>query len=202
MTKICKKFCITLATMVLLGTSFTGIETVNAATGNQGYAAYRDGVFFGFDWHAGLWDEPSTAYAFPILHAPGPGSVLKWDSYENFLDGNTFTGTFKPNTDPSSSARDLFVAMGRNLRTENISYNLVYQVYYSTDDASTYVKYDEISSMRCDGVIEYIYEWYSNRVYGDDTYWDVTKNSFWGRDHHSGTAVTPKKQVNYLTALP
>ncbi|MFB5763669.1 hypothetical protein [Paenibacillus medicaginis] len=30
---------------------------------------------------------------------------------------------------------------------------------------------------------------------------DVTKNDFWIRDAHSGTAITPKKQVNYLTEI-
>lgn len=33
--------------------------------------------------------------------------------------------------------------------------------------------------MRCDGVVEYIYEWYSYRVFGNDTQWDVTKNDIW-----------------------
>lgn len=200
MKNIFNKICIVIVALVFLGASYSGI-TVDAASGNQGYAAYRDGVFFGFDWHAGLWDEPASNYVLPILHAPGTGSVVQWDSWDNFIDGNNFKGTYKPNEFASSSMRDAFVAMGRNLRTENISYNLAYQVYYSTSDASNYVRYDEISSMRCDGVIEYIYEWYSYRVYGSDARWDVTKNDFWNRDHHSGTAITPKKQVGYLTEV-
>lgn len=55
--------------------------------------------------------------------------------------------------------------------------------------------------MPCDGVVEYIYEWYGYRVFGNDTQWDVTKNDIWIRDQHSGTLTTPKKQVNYLTAI-
>lgn len=200
MKKISRKLSLILFAIVLLGTSYTGGGTADAATGNQGYAAYRDGVFFGFDWHAGLWDEPASNYGLPILHAPGTGKSVQWDTWSNFIDGNNFKGTYRPNTAPSSAQRDLFVAMGRNLRTQNISYNLGYQVY-STGSASTYVKYDEVSSMRCDGVIEYIYEWYSFRVYGNDTQWDVTKNDFWIREQHSGTLITPKKQVNYLTAI-
>ncbi len=201
MKKIFNKICLFFAVVVLLGTCYSVTGTVDAATGNQGYAVYRDGVFFGFDWHAGLMDEPDSTYYLPILHAPGTSDVVKWDSWSNFIDGNTFKGTYKPTQNPSSIMRDAIVAMGRNLRTENISYNLAYQVYYNTSTASTYVKYDEISSMRCDGVIEYIYEWYGYRVYGSDTQWDVSKNDFWIRDAHSGTAITPKKQVNYLTAI-
>lgn len=174
---------------------------VHAASGYQGYAIYRDGVFFNFDWHAGMMDGPYYDSYLPVLHHPGSGSVVKWDTWENFLNGNNFKGVYKPKKNPSSTYRDLFVSMGRKLRTENISYNLAYQVYYNTGTAGTWVSYDEISSMRCDGVVEYIYEWYGFRVYGSDKYWDVTKNSFWGRDHHSGTAITPKKQVGYLNLV-
>ncbi|MNW26931.1 hypothetical protein D3C74_37140 [compost metagenome] len=153
------------------------------------------------DWHAGLWDEPSSTSVLPIMHAPGPGSVLQWDSWEDFLNGNNFMGTYKPNKFASSSMRDAFVAMGRNLRTEKVPYNLAYQVYYNHSSASNYVHYDEITSMRCDGVVEYIYEWYSYRVYGNDSRWDVTKNDVLNREQHSGTAITPKKQVNYLVEI-
>lgn len=187
--------------MVLLGVGMIIInsQTVDAATGNEGYAAYRDGVFFGYDWHAGLWDEPDSSYNLPILHAPGPNSEVGWASWDDFLDGNNFKGTFKPNEFASSSMRDAFVSMGRNLRTENIPYNLGYQVYYDADEVGSYVSYDEIHSIRCDGVIEYIYEWYSYRVYGEDDWWDVTENNVNSLGYHGLTFITPKKQVNYLT---
>ena len=197
-----KKNFLIVVVAVLLGISYiSGLGSVSAATGHQGYAAYRDGVFFGYDWHAGLWDESSSTKVLPIMHAPGPGSILQWDSWENFLDGNNFMGTYKPNEFASSSMRDAFVAMGRNLRTEKISYNLAYQIYYNHSGASNYVHYDEITSMRCDGLVEYIYEWYSYRVYGNDSRWDITKNNVLNREHHGGTLITPKKQVNYLVEI-
>ena len=61
---------------------------------------------------------------------------------------------------------------------------------------------NEVTKMRCDGVIEYVYEWYGFRVYGSDTRWDVTKADFWIRDAHSLFAVTPKSQArSYLTKV-
>ncbi len=55
--------------------------------------------------------------------------------------------------------------------------------------------------MRCDGVVEYIYEWYGYRVYGSNDYWDVTEHSAKIKDHHSGIAITLKKQTNYLALV-
>ena len=136
----------------------------------------------------------------PVLHHPGTGYV-KWDTWDNFLGGKNFKGVRKPNGTVTSSDRDLFVAMGRVLRTENISYNLAYQVYYNTSTAGYWVDPEDISSMRCDGVVEYIYEWYGFRVYGSDDKWDVTRNDYWVREHHSGGSVTPETQVNYLSLV-
>ncbi|WP_053366504.1 hypothetical protein [Bacillus sp. FJAT-27245] len=200
MKKHIKKIAVLLFTLALFAPLFS--TSTEAATGYQGYAIYRDGVFYGYDWHAGMMDDPyRTTTSLPVLHAPGSGSVVSWDSWSNFMKGNNFKGVYRPNRAPTSSERDLFVSMGRNLRTENIAYNVAYQVYYDTGSSGTWVDPSEISSMRCDGVVEYIHEWYGFRIYGSDTYWDVTRNSFWGRDHHSGTAITPKKQVGYMTLV-
>lgn len=68
-------------------------------------------------------------------------------------------------------------------------------------DAGKWVSPSEVSSMRCDGVVEYIYEYYGFRVYGSSSDWDVSKASFDIREKHSRTNITPKKQVNYLTLV-
>jgi hypothetical protein len=176
-------------------------SSVYAATGYEGYAVYRDGVLFNYTWHAAIMDEAySTTTTRPIVHST-LGNIVNYDTWNNFLNGKTFKGVYRPNITPTSTDRDLFKSMGRKLANENISYNAGYQVYYNTSTAGTWVDSSEISSMRCDGVVEYIYEWYGFKVYGNSTYWDVTKNSFWGRDHHSGTAVTPQSQAGYLTLV-
>lgn len=173
-----------------------------AASGNQGYAVYRDGVFYNYTWHAALMDDPHwNTTSLPIVHAPGSGNV-KWDSWKNFLGGRTYMGTYRPKTAPSSGSRDNFVYMGRRLKDEQIPYSLLYQVEYNTSTAGTWVDPNEVTKMRCDGVVEYVYEWYGFRVYGSNTYWDVTKSGYWNRDAHSGTAVTPKSQAqSYLTKV-
>lgn len=199
MKKVIWFFSILLLSAVLFTSAFLN---VHAATGYQGYAIYRDGVLWGLEWHAGLMDSPDSSYYLPVTHHPGDGYYVMWASFEDFLDGNNFKGVYRPNTDPTSSQRDLFVAMGRRLISEEISYNLLYQVaYHLNQDLGTWVDPDEIIGMRCDGVVEYVYEWYGFRVYGNDNYWDVTRFGLWNQDHHSGTAITPKSQTNYLTLV-
>lgn len=117
------------------------------------------------------------------------------------MGDNKFKGVYKPKSDPISSARDLFVTMGRKLKDEQISYNIFYQVYYDTSSSGNWVGADEVISMRCDGVVEFIYEWYGHRVYGSDTYWDVTKSSFEGREHHANASIKPSTQKDYLTLV-
>ena len=175
----------------------------DAATGNQSYAVYRDGVFFGYTWHAAFLDDPHwNTTTLPVIHQPGSGYV-QWASWSSFLGGsNSYMGTYRPKTAPSSASRDNFRYMARKLKDEQIGYNVAYQVYYSTSGTGTWVDASEISSIRCDCVIEYVYEWYNFRVYGSDTRWDVTKVDFWNRDAHSGNAVTPKSQAqSYLTRV-
>lgn len=57
----------------------------------------------------------------------------------------------------------------------------------------------DILSMRCGGVIEYCYEYYGFRVYGNNTYWDISTYSTDTIAHHALAYIHPKSQAqNYL----
>lgn len=178
------------------------VGQAEAASGSQGYAVYRDGVAANLTWHAAIMDDPhwnSTSY--PVIQAPGTGNVV-YDTWNSFLAGNTYQGRYRPKSAPSSTQRDQFLATAHRIVTERIPYSLAYQVWYNTTTSGTYVSTDEIQGIRCDGVVEYVYEWHSFRVYGSNSLWDVTVNSSSARLHHSGTAVTPKSQARtYLTKI-
>lgn len=179
-----------------------GSQPAQAVTGHQGYAVYRDGVFWNYTWHAGILDDPTyNSSAYPVTMAPGGSSNVKYASWPAFLDGNKYVGLYRPNKAPTTAARDNFIYMERKLIGEAIPYSLVYQVDYNWATAGTWVDPAEIKGIRCDGVVEYVYEWYDYRVYGNDTYWDVTKSSFLGQDAHSGNAVTPSRQAGFMTRI-
>ncbi len=177
-----------------------------AATGNQGYAVYRNGVLpGGIEWHTAIMDKAHyNTPTYPVIHAPGSsGGNVKFATWSSFIDGNTYQGTYRPKgTAPTSAQRDLFVSRTRMLKDDAIPYNLIYQVMYSLTNSGSWVDPADITSMRCDGVVEYVFEWYDFRVYGSDTYWDVTKVGFWNQDVHRYPSVTPKKQASsYLTKV-
>ena len=57
--------------------------------------------------------------------------------------------------------------------------------YFSSQKANIVISIICISFLLFGGIVV------PNDLYGDDKYWNVRKKSFLGRDHHSGTAITP-----------
>lgn len=200
MKKTITKIFISLFSFIIV-TASIGIYA-NAATGAQGYAVYRNGVSWPWDyWHAAIMDKPSSTYTNPVIHHSGSGYV-KYDSWTGFMAGNSFEGVYRPKTYISSQYRDLIAGMARQLKDDQIGYNALYQVYYDTNQAGAVVDPGDVSSIRCDGVVEYVYEYYGYRIYGNDSNWDITLNNFWAREDHSGNAVQPRTQaVDYMTKV-
>lgn len=173
-----------------------GAWAVPTAGECKGYALYRDGVLGNINDHAGLMDENNLRCFKPVLHAPGPGDVVEWGWWSDFLGNNTFLGIYHPRTcNMEEETRNSFVLKARELR--GTSYTFLKQIYY-TVDGHTWVVPENITDLRCDGVVEYTYEWFGYRVGGGDSDWDITRNSSDTRSAHSGTKITPRKQHNNL----
>jgi len=185
--------CLTLILVASLSMNYNGIEA-SASTDWSGYAIYRDGVLGNLNDHAGLMDEPDISYYKPVIHAPGIGNGVIWDSWDNFLNGNNYIGIYRPkNATMTSTLQDSFVSKARELKNAGLSYNILDQIVYDAG-SDTWVRPEHISHIRCDGVVEYVYEWYGYRVGGPDDEWDITRNltaNYW---EHSGFFITPRKQ--------
>lgn len=182
--------------LIFLSFSITSNQS-HAASGYQGYAVYRDGVVAAnIQWHAGLMHQPYSNSVDPVIHAPGSFKNVQKGTWSQFLNGNNFKGLYLPNVSPTSSQRDLIVGKARALVTENISYTYVQPLYYTAATTTGRLSPAEITSMRCDGLVEYVYEFYGFKVYGGSTYWNITTKSVHNREAHAG--MTPKSQVNYL----
>ena len=172
----------------------SGPTEANAASAHVGDAVYRDGVAI-IEWHATIMDDPHyNATSLPVIHHLGNGNVRS-GSWSDFLAGKKYQGVYRPKTAPSPAARDNFKYMARKLKDDKIPYTLLDLLFYNENMSGTWVDSAEIVSIRCDGVVEYVYEWYGFRVSGNDTYWDITRSGRWNRELHGGTAVTPKKQA-------
>lgn len=146
-----------------------------AATGNQGYAIYRDGVALNLTWHAAMMVQPNSSnYAEAIAHAPGGSEKSGYATYAKFLNGKTYKGVYKPFTTMSSHDRDLVVATARYIAERHIDYKLDGMIA-ATDRGQTRFVPSDITKIRCDGVVEYCYEYNGFPIYGAG-YWDISKN--------------------------
>lgn len=202
MKKTITKLLISLFSFIIITVSI-GIYA-NAATGAKGYAVYCDGVPVGYwdYWHAAIMYQPTHSYSKPVVQASGFGHVVKLDSWSNFINGNNFKGVYKPKTYISSYYRDRVAAKACELENYDIGYNLAYQVWYDTNQVGSKVDPWEIGSMRCDGVVEYAYEYYGYRIYGSNANWNIASNNLYAREEHSGNAVSPRTQaVDYMTRV-
>ena len=197
-TKKTMKVINILLVFTLIFSIFSNFESFSAyaASAWKGYAVYRDGVVGDLNDHAALMDTNSISEYKPIIHAVGYGDVVQWDTWDNFLGGNNYLGIYKPkNCTITSTLAGSFISKARELR--GISYNLLDQIVYSAG-SNTWVYPENISHLRCDGVVEYVYEWYGYRVGGPDGEWDITRNltaNYW---EHSGFSITPRKQNREL----
>ena len=185
------------------------ISPANAATGWQGYAVYRDGVGsagVNIDWHTAIMDKAASTDVRPVVHAIGPGNNVTIDTWASFMGGNnTFMGYGRPrSTNMTSAQRDAVTATARQMAADFIGYTALLQLNYpdSNPNSKPYVQVSDILSARCDGVVEYCYEYNNIRVYGGDTKWDISKWNIVNRDWHSHVLITPKSQAqNYMSIV-
>lgn len=167
----------------------------------KGYAVYRDGVAVNLNDHAGIMGEDNINISLPIIQACGPGYLSAWvDFYPSggnisFLDGHNYLGLYKPNSATmTSTVQNQFASKAQELL--GISYTVFDQIDYNAGN-NTWVYPQNITDLRCDGVIEYVYEWFGYRVGGADNVWDITRNSSSNLSEHQLTKITPRKQREY-----
>jgi hypothetical protein len=172
-----KKSCVFLLTLILL---LMPLLDVNAATKYQGYTLYRDKYITGLSWHAGLFYGEDASDNLPIVHIKGYFGQVRRVPYdtgdENFLAGATFKGVYLKSGVTSTQLTNIR-NLGYDLTTEGISYCDFYMLEENTNDYWIYP--EDVVEMRCDGVVEYCYEYYGIKLqyYIDEfTYeehWDI-----------------------------
>lgn len=171
---------------------------VLAASGYQGYILYRDGNGVNLFWHTGIAVESSEDDADFVVHAM-KGEIVETASWENFLASQEFMGLYTISGVYTSSDRDIIVEDALWLLDYDIPYDITTQLHYNVDDVSgNYVYPRHIGTMRCDGVVEYVFELNGYRIYGSDDYWDISYKSEDNQEHHSGFKITPASQADYL----
>lgn len=174
-----------------------GATEADAAAAWKGHAVYRNGVFMNLNDHAAIMVENSKNSTNPVVHAPGYGEPVKKGTWSEFENTHTYIATYKPKDCVMTTAvKNSFVSKALELR--GISYTVLDQIDYSAGN-SYWVKPEHITDLRCDGVVEYVYEWYGYRVCGSQLYWNISRNLAQYKTEHSGFNFSPRKQrKNYL----
>lgn len=142
----------------------------------------------------------NTIESRKILFLINKKGVHIQNNKEQFINNLDFFGFYRPKgySDMSENDRMNFAYnvkyMAERLSSENLEelgYNLTNQIWYSEDkNGDGKVNPYELTSMRCDGLVEYCYEYYGQLVYGDN----ITVFNKAIRNNHCYPNISPKIQ--------
>lgn len=164
--------------------------TLSSATGARGArnrlgnALYRDGVGslgVEIDWHAGLVGHASGPFYQSgewVIHHPGGSAVVQYDTFTTFLtdkngEVHKDKGEFYLSTVSQSTAYDIFYT-AHDLTNESIAYT--FSPMLRTSKSYGTIEPSDITKIRCDGVVEYCYEYNGVRLQGlsSDNLWNIS----------------------------
>ena len=111
---------------------------------------------------------------------------------------NNFLGYYQPiSVSFYHPKRDSVVSTAKRVANLHIPYvasNCI--TYNSIPLTQTHYQPSDIKAIRCDGFVEYCLEYNGIRVYGNDSYWDITLNNPEAQNAHFGVlTITPKSQA-------
>lgn len=174
--------------------------------GHKGYAVYRElswltNIFVN-NWHAGFMNKPYANNSNSIIHASGLNDIVEKTSWNGFIDGEPYYGVYRPKQAITDNQRIAVIALARELETKDIGYIATHQMQATLWPDRTKIEPDAIVSLRCDGLIEYCYEYYGIRIFGSDSLWDISVSSAENLAHHNHIDVRPKRQAQeYMTLV-
>lgn len=112
-------------------------------------------------------------------------NVVEYGTFTEFLDGNNDKGELYKSSVSQSTAYDIFYT-AHDLTNEGIAYS--YSPMLRSSKSSGKIHPSDITKIRCDGVVEYCYEYNGVRLQGPDdstNTWDIS--TAFGADYHPGS---------------
>ncbi|MEN6327444.1 MAG: hypothetical protein ABFD18_14730 [Syntrophomonas sp.] len=135
----------------------------NARTEINADAVYRTGAS-GY-YHAGVFYKNGSTYR--VYEQTGDGPV-EYNTMNEFINGNTYLGNYYRSTVDTSSERSSIIGTCADLHAnDTICYT--WSDCLNPDpmlDVGSYISSEEVKEIRCDGVVEYSYEWNNFTVWG------------------------------------
>lgn len=179
--------------------------TVVADTNYKAYAIYRF-KDSSLDLHAGMLRNQSGS---SVIHVSSRTPNIVYTTIDGFMGihpDSDFVGVYKPyQSNMTDSLRAQIVQKLDELEDKNPDYCGGAQIVYDTSDMdNTRVEPEEIEEIRCDGMVEYVYEYHYIPICGPDNYWNISiKNpqNYNQRTHYGPTAQT-RVMTQVQVALP
>ena len=172
----------------------------------RGHAVYRalnsvGGATFG---HGGVVSAVSGGAPTYVIHAPGntvsPYTVTEVTISTFKGDGLDYYGTYcMPGTSTATYSNILVLA--ELLDDYNVPYVFTHQMDHEHVGSAGSILPKEITYIRCDGVIEYCYEYYDVELLGRTVnglyYWDISNPLDY--IYHASVTFTPQTQRALMT---
>jgi len=142
-----------------------------------GYACYRDkdsGQAPQFNpWHAGLVSVVNGSAISKVIHHPGSG-VLVEVTFANFINGLPDRGYFFRSGVSGPMLSNINARAKELLNMGNVKYTLFSLVSINQSATSlAWIEPKHVSFVRCDGLVEFCYEYYGIRLQGASSNWCI-----------------------------
>ena len=198
-----------------LGTLIAILLTVslalNAFAAAIGHAVYRDldsnNDFLRDQGHAGIVYQCSGSTPAIIIHHPG-GFLLESSHIEKvtfnefkYPDSNTALNYYGSYYRPGATVYTQIVTLADTLcENYNITYvfNRQLSLKWSVNTIVDRIEPVDILSIRCDGLVEYCYEYHGIQLLGSSTHWNISNPDHY-TSHVGLLSHTPKAQRDLLT---
>ena len=167
-----------------------------SSTNRLANAIYRDGVAV-IEYHAGIVAHSQgpeyNSTGKWVIHASGDSSsVVEYAKYKpDFLKDKKPVGEYYMSSMSYSDQLNIFFT-AVDLTNNGITYTLL--SIFTTNLSSGTISPSDIIKMRCDGVVEYSYEYNGIKVLGGSTNWNCSTVS--GLLAHSGTPKSQSQAFN------
>ncbi|SHK31313.1 hypothetical protein [Paramaledivibacter caminithermalis] len=159
-----------------------------------GKPIYRDGVAV-IEWHAGL---SASTDGTTILHADNYEDATRVTDYDGFMksSSNDFKGVYHKKEMDIYDYQEVVETANRLVELK-IPYDFYNPVGHN--ETSGYISPTEITGIRCDGFVEYSFEWNNFKVmkWGiNGSIWDISEVE--DNKAHTWYNMSPKSQAAFL----
>lgn len=199
-------FC-SILTICILCTATINASAENLTTNAKGYSILSSGGW-GFG-HAGLMRGPllindqGTEMSNSIIHVAALVDVIEYSQFHQFLNNNTFLGFYSPKAAMTTTQQNQVIATAEALNRASAADSIIYcvstQLKYSGYATKTYhgqantkvIMPANVTSLRCDGLVEYCYEYNNIRISGPASSWNIAIANTANQDWHSSRLTVP-----------